>query len=92
MPPVNYQDLKPGQRVKITHVVRVGRRSWPVTITGTIRDVNVLMTGLSTERAPDDVVAMPTVHFVKDNGELSSITIDEHVQFETEAAEGSPQR
>lgn len=82
MSPVAYQSLKPGQRVKITQTVRVGKRSWPATVMGTVRDVQTLITGLSTERAADDIVAIPTVHFVKDNGELSSITIDENTQIE----------
>jgi hypothetical protein len=77
------ENLKPGQRVRITQTVRVGKRSWPATVTGTVRDVRVLMTGLATQRAPDDIVAVPTVHFIKDgHGELSSITIDENTQIE----------
>jgi hypothetical protein len=77
------EHLKPGQRVRITQTVRVGKRSWPATVTGTIRDVQVLMTGLATQRAPDDIVAVPTVHFIKDgHGELSSITVDENTRVE----------
>jgi hypothetical protein len=77
-----YENLRPGQRVKITQRVRVGLRSWPATVTGTVREVQLLITGLATERAADDLVAVPTVHFVKDNGELSSITVDENTQIE----------
>ncbi len=75
-------DLKPGQRIQVTQTVRVGRRSWPASVQGTVREVKVLVTGLSTDRAPDDVVTIPTIHFVKDNGELTSITVDEHTQVE----------
>jgi hypothetical protein len=76
------EDLKPGQRVKITQTVRVGKRSWPAAVTGTVRAVQMLVTGLSTDRAEDDIVVVPTVHFVKDNGELSSVAIDERTQVE----------
>jgi hypothetical protein len=82
MPVVSYEDLKPGQKVKVTQTVRVGLRSWPATVTGTVRHLQTLMTGLSTERAKDDVVAIPTLHFVKENGELSSVTIDENTRIE----------
>jgi len=82
MPIVAYDDLKPGQKVKITQTVRVGLRSWPAVVTGTVRDLQTLMTGISTDRAPDDIVAIPTLHFVKDNGELSSVAIDEHTRIE----------
>ena len=82
MAETSYETLKPGQRIKVTQTVRVGRRSWPAMVTGTVRDVHMLITGLATQRAPDDVVAVPTVHFTKENGELSSITIDENTKIE----------
>jgi hypothetical protein len=41
-----------------------------------------LATGLSTDRVPEDDIIVPTVHFTKDNGELSSITLDEHSRIE----------
>jgi hypothetical protein len=82
MPIVAYDEVKPGQKVKITQTVRVGLQSWPATVTGTVRDRQMLMVGLTCERAKDDVVAIPTLHFVKDNGELSSVTIDENTRIE----------
>lgn len=82
MPTVAYNELKPGQRVRITQTVRVGLKSWPVVVTGAVRDLNVLVTGLTVDRGADDVVTVPTLHFVKDNGELSSVTIDENTKIE----------
>ena len=79
---MQFEHLKSGQRIQVTQTVRVGKRSWPATVTGTVRDVQVLVTGLSTDRAPDDVVAIPTVHFVKENGELSSVTVDENTHID----------
>ncbi len=79
---VSYQALKPGQRVRITQTVKVGSKSWPATVEGTVRDVQVLVTGLATQRNPDDIVSAATVHFVKDNQELSSVTVDERTQIE----------
>jgi hypothetical protein len=40
------------------------------------------VTGLATERVPEDDVIVPTVHFTKDNGELSSIALDERSKIE----------
>jgi hypothetical protein len=82
MPVVSPQELQPGQRVRITQQVRVGRRQWPVTVEGKVRDVQVLVTGLATQRNPDDIVTVPTVHFIKDNQELSSIAVDENTKIE----------
>jgi hypothetical protein len=76
------QGLKPGQRIRITHQVRLGQQHWPATVTGVFRDVNYLVTGLSTHRVREDDVVVATVHFTKDNGELSSVTLDENSKVE----------
>jgi hypothetical protein len=75
------ESLQPGQRIRITQKIRVGRRSWTTTVEGTFRDVNYLATGLSTERVPEDDIVVPTVHFTKDNGELTSVTLDENTRL-----------
>ena len=72
--------LKPGDRIQITQTVRVGARTWQASTSGVFRHIDYLATGLSTERVPEDDIVVPIVHFTKDNGELSSITIDEHTQ------------
>jgi hypothetical protein len=74
--------LRPGQRIRITQTVRVGLRQWTTTVTGTYRDLHFLATGLSTDRVPQDDIVVPTLHFTKDNGELSSVAIDEHTRVE----------
>lgn len=79
---VSFEDLQIGQRVRVTQPVRVGRRQWPAVVEGTVRDLKTLVTGLTVERGKDDIVTAPTVHLVKDNGELSSITVDEFTTFE----------
>jgi len=74
--------LQPGQRLRITQTVRVGQQSWPAVVTGTFRAVRALCTGLATDRVPEDDVVVPTVHFTKDNGELSSIALDEQSRID----------
>ena len=74
--------LRPGQRIRITQTVRVGRKSWPAVVEGRFRGVNYLETGLATQRVKQDDIVVVAVHFTKDNGELSSITIDEHTRVE----------
>lgn len=74
--------VKPGQRIRITHIVRVGLKSWPVIVTGTFRAVQALVTGLATDRVPEDDIIVPTVHFTKDSGELSSVALDENCLIE----------
>ena len=76
------KNLKHGQRIRITQRVRVGLEEWPAVVTGTFRNVDYLVTGLSTDRVPEDDVVVVAVHFIKDNGELSSVTLDEHSRIE----------
>ena len=71
------------QRIRISQLVRMNcRHHWPTQVEGTFRDVNFLATGLSTQRVPEDDIVVVTVHFTKDNGELSSVTIDESTKVE----------
>jgi hypothetical protein len=75
--------LKPGQRIRITQHVRVGSTAaWNAAVEGVYRNVNYLNTGLSTDRVPADDIVVVTVHFTKDNGELSSVTLDENSKIE----------
>jgi hypothetical protein len=75
--------LQPGQRIRITQTVAINtRRRWNTTVEGVFRGVNFLVTGLATERVPEDDIVVATVHFTKDNGELSSITLDDNSQVE----------
>lgn len=73
--------LKTGDRIKLTHTVRVGGKTWPAETTGVFRGVNYLATGVTTERVAADDIIVPTVHFTKDNGEMASIALDERTQI-----------
>jgi hypothetical protein len=77
------RSLKPGQRIRITQTVRIGFDEWQATVTGAFRHVKYLVTGLATDRVPEDDIVVPTVHFTKDNGELSSVTLDEKSKIES---------
>ena len=75
--------LKPGQRIRVTQTVRVGSSAtWTAPVEGAFRGVNFLATGLATDRVPKDDIVVVSVHFTKDNGELSSITLDENSRVE----------
>lgn len=72
------RSLEPGQRIRIVQTVRVGARKWQATVEGWFRELNYLATGITTERVPEDDIVVPVVHFAKDGGELTSITVDEN--------------
>ena len=74
--------LRPGQRIRITQTVRVGLKTWTTTVEGAFRGVNYLETGLATQRVREDDIVVVAVHFIKDNKELSSVTLDEQSKIE----------
>jgi hypothetical protein len=82
------RSLKPGQSIRVTQTVRVGSRQWTATTEGTFREMNYLATGLATDRVRADDIVVVAVHFKKDNGELSSVTLDE--QSRIELSDGGP--
>ena len=81
------EELKPGQRIRITQTVRIGcTAKWTAPVEGVFRLINHLVTGLATDRVPEDDIVVIVVHFKKDNGELSSVTLDENTRIETVTA------
>ena len=85
--------LKPGQRIRVTQQVRVGSSAkWAATVEGAFRNLNFLVTGLATDRVPEDDIVVVSVHFTKDNGELSSITLDENSRVEVVSGQGDPRK
>ena len=77
------QTLKAGDRIRITQSIRVGSSAtWNAPVEGTFRHYNHLATGIATERVPEDDILVVCVHFTKDNGELSSFTVDDYSKIE----------
>jgi hypothetical protein len=75
--------LQPGQRLRITQIVRVGStKTWPLVVEGVFRHVDSLATGLATDRLREDDIVIPVIHFTKDNKEMSSITVDERTKID----------
>ena len=72
--------LKAGDRIHIEQTVRVGAKSWPAATDGVFRSLAYLATGVTTDRVKEDDLVVPVVRFTKPNGELSSITLDEHTK------------
>lgn len=75
------EKLQPGQQLRIRQLVRVGLKTWPVEVAGTFRHLDSLSTGLATDRLPQDQILVAILHFTKDNGEMSSIALDEHTDI-----------
>jgi hypothetical protein len=76
------RSLRPGQRIRITQTVRVGSQTWTTSVEGVFRKFDYLVTGLATDRVGADQIVVVAVHFTKNNGELSSVTLDEQSRVE----------
>ena len=74
--------LKPDEKIRITQTLRVGSKTWTHAAVGQFRGLNYLATGITTDRVPEDDIIIPTVHFTKENGELTSIALDELTKVE----------
>lgn len=75
--------LKPGDRIKVRQKIQINTlHHWETDTEGIFRKTDYLATGLATDRVRQDDIVVVCVHFVKDNGELSSITLDENTQVE----------
>jgi hypothetical protein len=74
------RSLKPGDKIRLVQTIRVGSKKWEATTDGTFREIAYLETGITTERVKEDDLVVPIVRFTKPNGELSSISIDEHTR------------
>jgi hypothetical protein len=76
------RSLQSGERIRVIQTVRVGSRKWESRTEGAFREIAYLQTGITTERVKEDDLVVPVVRFLKPNGELTSISLDENTRVE----------
>jgi len=69
--------LKPGDRVEVTHEVKVGFRNWNVKTIGTVLSKDRRRHSLHFNRNFDDKVYSDVLILKRDDGELTTVTLDE---------------
>lgn len=69
--------LGEGDRVEIEHEVKVGSRVWQTTTTGTVVRKERRRHGLHHRRNNDDKVYSDMLVLTRDDGELTTVTLDE---------------
>ena len=72
--------LVPGQRVEVTHEVKVGFRRWHTTISGTVVRMERRRHGLQYRRNFDDKVYSDSLLLKLEDGEETTVTVDEFTQ------------
>jgi hypothetical protein len=74
--------LVPGSRIRVKQRVTVGSRSWALEVSGVVREVKPIDTGIHTDRVKKDDVWVESVLLEKPDGELTRVTFDENTQIE----------
>jgi hypothetical protein len=72
--------LQSGDRVEIEHEVKVGWRVWRTTTRGVVVRIDRRRHGLHTDRNFDDKVYSDVIVLRRDDGELTTVTLDEFSQ------------
>jgi hypothetical protein len=79
---VLYSQLMPGDRVEVGHVVTIGSSAqWTTRTAGTVVRVERRRHGLHYRRNPDDKVYSDVLVLAREDGELTTITMDEFTQL-----------
>jgi hypothetical protein len=77
-----FTELTPGDRIEVEHEVKVGStKTWTVKTTGTVVRTERRRQGLHFRRNQDDKVFADTIVLARDDGELTSVTMDEFTQL-----------
>jgi hypothetical protein len=73
-----FGQLRPGDRIEVEHEVKVGStKTWTTKTAGTVVRTERRRQGLHFRRNPDDKVFADTIVLARDDGELTSVTMDE---------------
>ncbi len=77
-----YEQLEPGDRVEVVHGVTVGSTAaWTTTTVGKVLRRERRRHGLHFRRNPDDKVYSDVLILARDDGELTTVTIDEFTRL-----------
>ena len=77
-----YNDLEPGDRVEVVHGVTVGSSAaWTTTTTGRVLRRERRRHGLHFRRSGDDKVYSDVLILARDDGELTTVTMDEFTRL-----------
>jgi hypothetical protein len=72
-----FQQLKPGFRVEVVHEIKIGFRKWKTLTRGTVVSTERRRHSLHFNRNFDDKVFSDVILLRRDDGELTTVTLDE---------------
>ncbi len=74
--------LRPGAVVKVVQTVKVGQKVWTTATSGTVVRTERRHRGLHFRRAADDKVFGDVIVLRRDDGELTTVSMDENTKLE----------
>lgn len=74
-------ELKPGDRVEVDHLLKVGLKTWHKVTTGTVVRIERRRHGLHYKRNRDDKVFSDLIILELPDQSLTTVTIDEFTRF-----------
>jgi len=72
-----FDELKAGDRIRITHEVKVGSQRWSTETSGSVVRLERRRHGLHFRRNPDDKVYSDLIILDRGDGEMTTVTLDE---------------
>ncbi len=72
-----FDELQPGDRVRLEHEVKVGLKTWTAVTAGTVQRKERRRHGLHHRRNADDKVFSDVLVLRQEDGALTTVTIDE---------------
>lgn len=72
-----FDELQPGDRVRLEHEVKVGQKTWTSAVVGAVERKERRRHGLHYRRSVDDKVFSDVLVLRSDSGELTTVSIDE---------------
>ena len=76
-----FASLNPGDRVEVTHDIKVGFRNWSTKTLGTVVSKDRRRHSLHYNRNFDDKVYSDILILKRDDGELTTVTLDEYSEL-----------
>ena len=76
-----FEQLQPGDRVELVHEVKVGFRDWTSKTVGTVVSKERRRHSRHFDRNFDDEVYSDLIVLKRDDGELTTVTIDEFTEL-----------
>ena len=80
------RQLKPGARVKVTQQIAARDYTWTSEVRGTVVDYEQKQTGSWFAHSKDDRLWLDRLSIRKDDGELTTLNLDDYSHIEIESA------